>query len=73
MKRVKKNILPYFETKRGKQRLLRTIRKFIFPWISKNLDKDYVELEVGTNEIPYTRNHDGKAIFGIDLPLEDVE
>ena len=78
MKRFRKIILPIFENKRGKPRLLSrlilfstsTSGKFIHRRISKNLEKNDIVLDVGARTFPYTRYQDVKAIFGIDLPSE---
>ena len=76
MKRFKRIILPLFKTNRGKPRflnrflLLSTNEVFIHRWISKNLEKNDVVLDIGANMFPYTHYQNVKAIFGIDLPTE---
>ena len=76
MRRFKRIILPLFKNKRGKPRFLSililfgTSGKFIHRWISNNLEKNDVVLDVGARTFPYTRYQDVKVIFGVDLPSE---
>lgn len=66
-------IRPLFIGKKGESRFLikllfrQTHAKFMHRWISKNLDKNDIVLDVGAKRFPYTRYQNVKAIFGVDL------
>lgn len=74
MKKVRKFLRPLFITERGKPRFLSKLfilsssERFLHNWISKNMDKNDVILDVGARLFPYTRYQDVKAIYGIDIP-----
>ena len=76
MKIFKKKLYYFFFSELGNPRpfykkiVLNTHKKFVYDWISKNVDDNDIILDIGANEFPYTKNLKVKSIFGIDLPSE---
>lgn len=76
MNSLKERLRFLFYSELGKPRLMSkliiigTRGKFIHRWISNNLQREDVVLDVGARTFPFTRYQKVKAVYGIDLPSE---